>query len=412
MATAISVPFRILISAPSPLGATNQRTGQFFAGATGIQAAIDDRARQSGDVILVKPGNYGLLSLNLRTGLGKSITLRSAVAGQKWILDGRHTQGKVKAILNNAAANTPANTHGTIEDAHLKNWKSPNTLDSDTPNNGAAISWFGTSSGGCTLTVRNCVFEECSGGIATSAGGWVTVTIESNQFVNVGCSADPNNHSIYLSTRNGGTAIVRGNSFVWTYTRATAPHPSWVGIGHSCKSRFPNNYIQANFFDNRLGAISSAIDASNLGYWEVDGNIIIEGPNSDSQNGGAITWKDGTAFPHPVRTLKFRQNTVINYGVPTENVVRYLGAPADFPPDVYDARDNIIIGRWADVPNESKYPSAFHTIAARDSILIDANNNNFAPVSPVPGSGNWARYKFQAPSGFAARSDSDRGAVS
>src|SRR5438105_12553210 len=252
--------------APTPIvvnpGFTLARTGASFATFDAAHAAA-----QNGDTILVNPTNYP----NQAWEVTKNLTLRSAIAGQRWTA--------FSQILNNYAAPTQSLV---IEDASFRFFKEhPNIYYG--PNNAPlCVNWAGNTTG--SLTVRNCVFEDCPMPILTSR--WVTdVLIENCEFINCGSTDDPNTHCLYVHARNQLT--VRGCRFRWTYTipEGTAPIPAgapyngdktWVGVGHAIKSRSNITTVQACFIDNRLGSMSAMIDVGEAGSLTVEGNIILE----------------------------------------------------------------------------------------------------------------------------------------
>ena len=306
------------IVAPPPLGATNQRTGVFYSGPTGPQLAIDAAARQSGDVILVNPGEYSAF-LNLRAENAKALIVRCAVPGQRWVMDKKNTDPRV---VINSLGNSVAGANAQIFDAHIKNAKLiPST---STPSTGGAVGLFGL---GTLFRMSNCVLEECAlGFLCGTSCRYQEIFVESNLFINCGSGAEPNTHGIYNAGDGNGVFTSRGNQFVWTYTKANEPHPLWAGVAHGIKSHSYRNFIQANLFDNRLGSISSAIDCSACGSYDISGNVLIQSATSDSAN--MITWSDGTnkfhGPPEEPWELKVNQNTFIVYG-PAKQVIRYIG---------------------------------------------------------------------------------------
>src|SRR5438105_1611569 len=243
-------------------GFTLQRTGASYPKFEPAHAAA-----QHGDTILINPTAYPGQAFEVT----KDLTLRSSVPGQRWTASSQ--------ILNNYHGGSQSIV---VEDAAFRFLKRHPNFYYGPTNAPLCVYWSGETKG--SLTVRNCVFEDCPMPILTSR--WVTdVLIENCEFINCGSTDEPNTHCLYVHATHELT--VRGCRFRWTYTipEGTAPIPAgapyngdktWVGVGHAIKSRSNITTVQACFIDNRLGSTSAMIDVGEAGSLTVEGNIILE----------------------------------------------------------------------------------------------------------------------------------------
>src|SRR5205823_12244295 len=109
----------------------------------------------------------------------------------------------------------------------------------------------------------------------------------------------------------------------------------------------------------------------------------------------------------PAGLVALRQNTIVNYGKPSEQLVRVTASSTS--PSSFDVRENIIVGRFADVPS-ARYPSTLNTFMPDDSIFVDPANGNFSLVNAITGARNYAPYAYAATASYVVRTDFFRGA--
>lgn len=148
-----------VVSQSGGIGATNQRTGVFYAGNDGPLAAI--AAAVSGDTILITPGTYTTRST---WSITTSITLKSSVSGTKFSLDGSWLPNLGSVPIISADANSLT---VLIEDGEFYGNKGQYGY----------CPGVATRASGCNMTLRRCLIRDNSNGIlggnVDTSGTWL-----------------------------------------------------------------------------------------------------------------------------------------------------------------------------------------------------------------------------------------------
>lgn len=414
----------ITASAPSSSITIVETAATYSTLAAAIAAAI------SGQTITV-PAGTTLAEWGLNVG-AKTLTIRSATASSPFTIDA--------SSVSSGGGGSIISVNGgslTLTDARLTGNKFEYSYN-------AGITTLG-SSGSVTLT--RVEIDECSNGILHGDGDTTTVwTLIDSKFHDNG---DWNglSHNIYIG--KSPSVTMRG---CWSYySKMRQDYPvgeqwreSW---GHLVKSRSKVLIIEACRLTmetySTVGGANRCIDYPCGGDLTVVGNLIEYRTRQNSGVGQAISWGveganriSGTTFDDRQFKIKIRQNTIVARSpevIGDSNrtwlwvgvgIVSEAGWPNDAPtpaPTEFSVIDNVFAGWDGTDPRVIEGGSAItsttyatstmdNTVGAL-SLLTDAANYDYTPITPVVGSQAWATYGYSHPAGTVARGDSYRGAV-
>ena len=227
--------------------ATSGRTLQVGPGKTYPTPSAAAAAAQSGDRILIAPGDY---RGDVATWNASNLTICGDGGRARLFADGQHAQGKGTWVISSPSASTT-----TIINVEFRDSKVPDQ-------NGAGIRLEGGN-----LVLRNTGFFDNENGIL---GGWgpTTVTIERSEFARNGFG-DGYTHNIYIDTVNRLNVI--------------ASHFHEAKVGHNLKSRAKENFIENSYFmDGPTGTSSYLLDFPDGGVVFMRGNLLHKGPQANN----------------------------------------------------------------------------------------------------------------------------------
>lgn len=239
--------------APPPAGAadacpsTSGRTLQVGPGKTYPTPSAAAAVAQSGDRILIAPGDY---RGDFATWSASNLTICGDGGRARLFADGQHAQGKGTWVISNPSTSTT-----TIINVEFRDSKVPDQ-------NGAGIRLDGGN-----LVLRNTGFFDNENGILGGSGP-TTVTIERSEFARNGFG-DGYTHNIYIGNVNRLNVI--------------ASHFHEAKIGHNLKSRAKENFIENSYFmDGPTGTSSYLLDFPDGGVIFMRGNLLHKGPRADN----------------------------------------------------------------------------------------------------------------------------------
>ena len=175
-------------------------------------------------------------------------------------------------------------------------------------------------------------------------------------------------------------------------------------IGYFLKSLGQKNVIIANAFLGGYTHLSAAMQNASRNRMIVLGNIIEEAKFSDNRFRCIAWFSEGTP---PVRndTIDIHQNTIINRSSSNEKILDHDGSPTK------NIDENLFVSNPNRFADSGAYPTNSVIAAAG---LVDANNltgGGAAPVTPIAGASNYAKWEYQEPMSYRTRTDANRGAV-
>jgi hypothetical protein len=253
---------------------TSGRTLEVGPGKPYATPSAASSAAQSGDLILIAPGDY---VGDVTTWYAGNLVICGNGGRARLFANGRNAQGKGIWVLasSNLATTTIVNVEfhqATVPDK-----------------NGAGIRLDGGS-----LVLRNTGFFDNENGILGGAGG-TTVTIERSEFARNGYG-DGYTHNIYIG--NVSRLNVKASYF----------HEA--KIGHNLKSRARETYVENSYFaDKADGTSSYLIDTPNGGVVFLRGNLLHKGPKADNSTAASFG-AEGLSWT--TNTLTMVHNTVVS----------------------------------------------------------------------------------------------------
>lgn len=417
---------RMGLGAPSGGGGTPFTVQQSGVSYGTLAAAI--AAAQSGNTILVVPGVYNTIN----TLVTKPLTIKSTILGARWIIDGAGIFGYQSYLL---AVDNGVSGAVVLEDIGLINNKYQ-----DGRNSG-----FATLGPTGPITLRRFYIGECSNGVLTgNQNNTCDLLLDNGEVVDCG-TIDGLTHNIYIG--NLVRVRMRGVRSHWTRTEANyLAGESWrVAAGHAAKSRALETDIQGCYLDMgpepATGGPNRNVDIPNGGKVFLAGNTFVFRTKNNAGRGHVVAMgvegQGGIVAPAApdiaTRVYEFRcyQNTVLGMassqgGTGNSHVFWFADSTgANNMPAlaVYEVKDNIFAGWIGNPPTviQGTPQVASTTYAISNtlntcgalSLLTDAANGNYIPVTPVAGAQNWATLAWSAGSstGTVARSDVYRGGV-
>jgi len=383
-----SAPFTVIAPDQAGQGAINQRTGIFYPGNSGPSQAM--MAAQTGDTVLVNPATYS----NFAITLPRTITVKSAVAGQKYTFDVGGAPNRCIELAYGVG--------GTFEDFEICNNK--------TEWGNAAGFW--PTGGPYALTLRRGLLHDLSNGILIGDHREATVLIEDTEAYDCG---DYNGfgHNFYIGPVK--SLIVRGCWSHMVKNRGDTGVPNWaISWGHLLKSRAQVTLIEASRLTQEHGESNRCIDLPNGGDATIRSCLLELSANNPNNQGYGQALSYGVEetlnqIGLTVHNLRFQQNTVVNHGDVAKKQWLYL---ANTMPTEYSNVDNVYAGFNSYVQGDQAYvPSATANSLVPLAAMPGHGAMDFALTTPVAGSRNWAARAYRHPSSSVPRTDSFRGAV-
>ncbi len=295
------------------------------------------------DVIKVTPGNVPATETWVPAA-NKMFRIISSDSTLPIIKDFGADKGTL--VNNGEAASAPVNYYWDVSGIWCRNSKRLDAIlaGSDPSTEGGALRMNQTCNSTQNLTVRDSIFEDCSQAEVSSP------FMNSESFYNlrmINCGVASGNalcHGMYLHCN---TADIRGLEISWTYNWDMLPTGKklWAGVGHDLKLRCPVMNLAGLYIKQTLqkadGSVGYAnvtelIDIANGGQLYVSGSILVEGLDSaynptyepsQTRIDNHIIGYSAQSNKFPVNEVHLLQNSIINYGQPTEFFLRWICSP-------------------------------------------------------------------------------------
>ncbi|HXR56647.1 MAG TPA: hypothetical protein VN858_07585 [Casimicrobiaceae bacterium] len=334
-------------------GFTLQRTGRKYAGFSDAEAAAND-----GDTILVAPATYTMQTNGI--GTTKSITIRSAVPGKRYVLFVKRNAGG--AIGNAFVANPFARFQAGITTRQSVALEDAEIFADGLTYQTGSCAVFLDCRGGCAadFAIRRCYIHDWDQGIESgneynATDRTSTITIEDSIVYQTGSigSGDAN-HCIYVGLIGAlsikGSIVATKAKPEWTgpnIVNGSVDGPNYWPVGHLVKCRAKALTIQACRLTAEDTTVSNCIECSNGGDVLVTGSILEQGSRSDgnafisygrgfmaTNPGGSheIMSKDGR-----VNRLRVFQNTFVNSDARSGHLQQFVEISYQATPAAWNA---------------------------------------------------------------------------
>ncbi len=330
-----------------------QRTGRKYAGFGDAEAAAVD-----GDVILVAPATYTMQTNGI--GTTKSITVRSAVPGKRYVL---FVKRKAGGAIGNAFV---ANPFGRFQ-AGITTRQSVALEDAEIFADGltyqtGSCAVFLDCRGGCAadFAIRRCYIHDWDQGIESgneynASDRTSTITIEDSIVYQTGSigSGDAN-HCIYVGLIGAlsikGSIVATKAKPEWTgpnIVNGSVDGPNYWPVGHLVKCRAKALTIQACRLTAEDTTVSNCIECSNGGDVLVTGSILEQGSRSDGN--AIISYGRGFMATNPggsheimskdgrVNRLRVFQNTFVNSDARSGHLQQFVEISYQATPAAWNA---------------------------------------------------------------------------